>query len=62
MELSKTSGIPSFKATLIKHQYTKTPKSTVMYVRKAGRMMLLDWEVMTWSGFNEKEEGKASFL
>jgi Rad51 len=41
-EFSKTSGIPSFKATLIKHQYTKTPKSAVMYVRKAGGMMLLD--------------------
>ena len=35
-EFSKTSGVPSFKATLIKHQYTKTPKSAVMYVRKAG--------------------------
>jgi hypothetical protein len=41
-EFSKTSGVPSFKATLIKHQYTKTPKSAVMYVRKAGGMMLLD--------------------
>ena len=41
-EFSKTSGIPSFKATLIKHQYTKTPKSATMYVRKAGGMMLLD--------------------
>jgi Rad51 protein len=41
-QFSKTSGIPSFKATLIKHQYTKTPKSTVLYVRKAGGMMLLD--------------------
>jgi hypothetical protein len=41
-EFSKTSGIPSFKATLIKHQYTKTPKSAVMYVRKAGGMMFLD--------------------
>ena len=41
-EFSKTSGIPSFKATLIKHQYTKTPKSAVMYVRKTGGMMLLD--------------------
>jgi Rad51 len=41
-QFSKTSGIPSFKATLIKHQYTKTPKSTAMYVRKAGGMMLLD--------------------
>jgi Rad51 len=38
-EFSKTSGVPSFKATLIKHQYTKTPKSAVMYVRKAGGMM-----------------------
>ena len=35
-------GVPSFKVTLIKHQYTKTPKSAVMYVRKAGGMMLLD--------------------
>jgi len=41
-EFSKTSGISSFKATLIKHQYAKTPKSAVMYVRKAGGMMLLD--------------------
>jgi hypothetical protein len=41
-EFSKTSGIPSLKATLIKHQYTKTPKSAAMYVRKAGGMMLLD--------------------
>ena len=40
-EFSKTSGIPSFKATLIKHQYTKTQSAT-MYVRKAGGMMLLD--------------------
>jgi hypothetical protein len=41
-EFSKTSGVTSFKATLIKHQYTKTPKSAMMYVRKAGGMMLLD--------------------
>ncbi|MDQ3903728.1 MAG: hypothetical protein M3247_08830 [Thermoproteota archaeon] len=41
-DFSKTSGIPSFKATLIKHQYTKTPKSAVMYARRAGGMMLLD--------------------
>ena len=39
----KTSAtIPSFKVTLIKHQYTKTPKSAVLYVRKTGRMVLLD--------------------
>ena len=41
-EFSKTSGIPSFKATLIKHQYTKTPRFAVLYVRKAGGMMFLD--------------------
>ena len=41
-EFSKTSAIPSFKATLIKHQYTKTPKSAILYVRKTGGMMLLD--------------------
>jgi Rad51 len=41
-EFSKTSAIPPFKATLIKHQYTKTPKSAVLYVRKAGGVMLLD--------------------
>jgi Rad51 len=41
-EYSKTSAIPSFKATLVKHQYTKTPKSAVLYVRKTGGMLLLD--------------------
>jgi hypothetical protein len=41
-EFSKTTGIPSFKATLIKHQYKKAPTSTFLYVRKAGGMMLLD--------------------
>ena len=41
-EFSKTSAIPSFRATLIKHQYTKTPKSAVLYVRKTGGMVLLD--------------------
>jgi RecA/RadA recombinase len=41
-EQSSTSTIPSFKATLLKHQYVKTPKSAVLYVRKTGGMMLLD--------------------
>jgi hypothetical protein len=41
-EFSKTSTTPSFKATLIKHQYTKTPKSAVLYVRRTGGMVLLD--------------------
>ncbi len=31
-----------FKATLIKHQYAKTPKSVVVNTRKTGRMLLLD--------------------
>jgi len=35
-------AISSFKATLIKHQYTKTPKSVVLYVRKTRGMVLLD--------------------
>jgi hypothetical protein len=37
-----TAAIPSFKATLVKHQYVKTPKSAFLYVRKCGGMMLLD--------------------
>ena len=41
-EQSGTSTIPSFKATLLKHQYVKTPKSAVIYVKKTGGMMLLD--------------------
>jgi hypothetical protein len=41
-EFSKTSAVPSFKATLIKHQYTKTPKSAILYIRKTGGMVLLD--------------------
>jgi hypothetical protein len=36
------STIPSFKATLLKHQYTKTPKSTILYTKKVGGMILLD--------------------
>jgi hypothetical protein len=41
-EQSGTSTIPSFKATLLKHQYVKTPKSAVLYIKKTGGMMLLD--------------------
>jgi RecA/RadA recombinase len=32
----------SFRATLIKHQYVKTPKSAILYTKKTGRMVLLD--------------------
>jgi len=41
-EQSGTSTIPSFKATLLKHQYVKTPKSAVIHIKKTGGMMLLD--------------------
>ena len=36
------SYIQAFKATLIKHQYSKTPKSVIINARKTGRMLLLD--------------------
>ena len=32
----------SFKATLIKHQYVKTPKSAILYTKKTGRMLHID--------------------
>ena len=32
----------SFKATLIKHQYVKTPKSAILDTKKTGLMVLLD--------------------
>lgn len=41
-EQPDTSTIPSFKATLLKHQYMKTPRSTTLYTKKVGGMILLD--------------------
>ena len=41
-EQSNTSTIPSFKATLLKHQYVRTPKSATLYIKRSGRVMLLD--------------------
>jgi DNA repair protein RadA len=41
-EISNTSTIPSFKATLLKHQYVKTPKYVILYTKKTGGTMLLD--------------------
>jgi hypothetical protein len=41
-EQPNTSTIPSFKATLLKHQYMKTPRSTILYTKKVGGMILLD--------------------
>ena len=37
-----SSTVPSFKATLLKHQYVKTPKSANLYIKKTGGMVLLD--------------------
>ena len=41
-EQSGTSTIPSFKATLLKHQYIKTPKSVILYIKKTGGTVLLN--------------------
>jgi hypothetical protein len=41
-QLSNSLTNPSFKATLLKHQYIKTPKSTILYIKKAGGTVLLD--------------------
>jgi RecA/RadA recombinase len=41
-EQSSSSTIPSFKATLLKHQYVKSPKSAILYIKKTGGMVLLD--------------------
>jgi RecA/RadA recombinase len=40
--ISTSTFLPSFKATLVKHQYLKTPKSVIVHGRKCGRMMLLN--------------------
>jgi len=40
--VSYSAFLPTFKATLIKHQYLKTPKSVIVHGRKCGRMMLIN--------------------
>jgi Rad51 len=40
--ISNSAFLPTFKATLVKHQYLKTPKSVIVHGRKCGRMMLLN--------------------
>lgn len=40
--ISNSAFLPTFKATLIKHQYLKTPKSVTVHGRRCGRMMLLN--------------------
>lgn len=37
----KEQQYSSFKATLVKHQYVKTPKPAVLYTKRAGKMQLL---------------------
>ena len=40
--LRESISHPQYKATLIKHQYSKTPKSVLLNTRKANRMLFLD--------------------
>jgi len=40
--VSTSAFLPTFKATLVKHQYLKTPKSAIVHGRRCGRMMLLN--------------------
>jgi RecA/RadA recombinase len=40
--LRESISHPQSKATLIKHQYSKTPNSVLLNTRKASRMLLLD--------------------
>jgi hypothetical protein len=37
----KEQQYSSFKATLVKHQYVRTPKSASLYTKRAGKMQLL---------------------
>ena len=40
--IPNSAFLPTFKATLVKHQYFKTPKSVIVHGRRCGRMMLLN--------------------
>jgi len=40
--ISNSTFLPTFKATLVKNQYLKTPKSVIVHGRRCGRMMLLN--------------------
>lgn len=40
--ISTSAFLPSFKATMVKHQYLKTPKSVIVQGKKCGKMMLLN--------------------
>jgi hypothetical protein len=39
---AESSYPQAYKAPLVKHQYSKTPKSVIINTRKAGRMLLSD--------------------
>jgi len=40
--IPNSAFLPTFKATLVKHQYLKTPKSVIVQGRRCGRTMLLN--------------------
>jgi len=40
--ISNSAFLPTFKATLVKHQYLSTPKSVIVHGKRCGRMMLLN--------------------
>ena len=40
-DMSASSSIPRFKASLVKHQYLKTPKSTIIHAKRCGKSMML---------------------
>lgn len=39
--ISNSAFLPTFKATIVKHQYLQTPKSVIVHGRRCGRSMLL---------------------
>jgi hypothetical protein len=41
VHLKEHQQYSSFKATLVKHQYVKTPKFAVLYTKRAGKIQLL---------------------
>ena len=42
VSLRESNQVQTYKATLIKHQYSKTPKSVILNTIKMGRVLLLD--------------------
>jgi hypothetical protein len=40
-DISVAFSIPRFKASLVKHQYLRTPKSTIIHAKRCGKSMML---------------------